>query len=200
MTDSVKLEEASRPRGRPRSAAAKRAILRAARELLEEGGPSAVTMEGVAIRAGVGKPTVYRWWPNRDAVAMAALMEAESPRPPARRRRSALQALGQQLQAVARVFSTRTGRNVATMIAAADSETEISKAFRNHFVLARREEGRALLQEAVRGGELRRDVDLDVALDLIYAPLFFRLLLGHAPLDAAFVTRVLEHALRGLER
>ncbi|MBL8675555.1 MAG: helix-turn-helix transcriptional regulator, partial [Rhodospirillales bacterium] len=64
-----------RTRGRPRSEAARAAILRAARELMERGGPAAVTMEGVAERAGVGKPTVYRWWPDRHAVAMAALIE-----------------------------------------------------------------------------------------------------------------------------
>jgi AcrR family transcriptional regulator len=52
--------------------------LRAARELIEENGPTALTMEGIAARAGVGKPTIYRWWPDRHSVAMAALMESES--------------------------------------------------------------------------------------------------------------------------
>ena len=59
-----------RSRGRPRSEAARQAILQAARELLADGGPGAVTMEAVAARAGVGKPTVYRWWPDRHAVAI----------------------------------------------------------------------------------------------------------------------------------
>src|SRR5579864_9001228 len=66
---------ADRPRGRPRSLEARRAILRAAHELLAEGGLSSVTIEGIADRAGVGKPTIYRTWPNANAVAMAALME-----------------------------------------------------------------------------------------------------------------------------
>jgi AcrR family transcriptional regulator len=167
-------------------------------ELLEEGGPSAVTMEGVAARAGVGKPTVYRWWPDRHAVAMAALMEAESRTSPARRARPALDALRQQLLDLSEVFSSRTGRNVAALVAAAEAETELSKAFRNHFVLARREEGRALLRDAAARGELRRDLDLEVALDLIYGPLFFRLLLGHGPLNEVFVRRLIKEALRGL--
>jgi AcrR family transcriptional regulator len=64
-----------RPRGRPRSMAARRAILMATHELLAEGGLSSVTIEGIAARAGVGKPTIYRSWPNAQAVAMAALME-----------------------------------------------------------------------------------------------------------------------------
>jgi len=192
--------EVSSPRGRPRSPQAKKAILRAARELLAEGGPAAVTMEGVAARAGVGKPTIYRWWPDRHAVAMAALMEGETEDVPGRARTSAIRALRHQLRTIAERFSTPMGRHVTTMIAASDTETELSKAFRNHFVLARRTEGRALLERAIRDGEVRRGLDVEVALDLLYGPLFFRLLIGHAPLDVRFMDQVLAHALRGLGR
>jgi len=157
-----------------------------------------VTMEGVAARAGVGKPTVYRWWPDRHAVAMAALMEGEPPGTGAGASGPAILALRRQMRAIAERFATPTGRHVATMIAASDLETEFSKAFRNHFVLARRAEGRALLERAVRDGEIRPDIDLEVALDLLYGPLVFRLLLGHAPLDASFTDRLLNHVLRGL--
>ena len=190
---------AGRPRGRPRSLEARDAILRAARALLAEGGPAAVTMEGVALRAGVGKPTVYRWWPDRHAVAMAALMQDERRRSPRRAKSAAtsIQDLRRQLHTIAERFATPTGRHVASMIAASDTEGELSKAFRNHFVLARRAEGRALLEKAVRDGEVRRDLDLEVALDLLYGPLFFRLLLGHAPLDARFTDQLLRLALRG---
>jgi AcrR family transcriptional regulator len=189
----------ARPRGRPRSTAARDAILRAAREILAEGGPGAITMEGVAARAGVGKPTVYRWWPDRHAVAMAALMEGEGKRPSASAPRSSVQALRQQLRTIAERFSTRTGRHVTAMIAASDSDTELAKAFRNHFVLARRAEGRALLERAIRDGEVKRDIDVDVVLDLLYGALFFRLLMGHAALDARFTDQVLKHVLRGLK-
>src|SRR5215471_3086980 len=72
-----------RPRGRPRSVAARRAILKATHELLAEGGLSSVTIEGIAARAGVGKPTIYRTWPNAHAVAMAALMEGSETDEPA---------------------------------------------------------------------------------------------------------------------
>src|SRR5687767_14617560 len=124
-----------RPRGRPRSEEARTAILRAARELLARGGPAAVTMEAVAEAAGVGKPTVYRWWPDRHAVAMAALMESGPTDEAEGRRRSALAQLRDQLHAIARRFGSPTGRHIASMIAAADSTSELSKAFRNHFVL-----------------------------------------------------------------
>jgi AcrR family transcriptional regulator len=188
-----------RPRGRPRSTAARDAVLRAAREILDEVGPAGLTIEAVAARAGVGKPTIYRTWPDRHAVAMAALM-AHGPESTSGRTAGAapLAALRRQLEDMAGTFASRTGRNVASMIATSHGETELSKAFRNHFVLARRDEGRALLVEARRRGDLRSGIDVDVALDLIYGPLFFRLLVGHAPLDRAFVRRTLETALEGL--
>ncbi|TDP72732.1 TetR/AcrR family transcriptional regulator [Roseateles toxinivorans] len=205
MTTTVKPADAEearpRARGRPRSLASRDAILKAARELMDQLGPSGVTMEAVAARAGVGKPTVYRWWPDRHAVAMAALMEAQHPAaalPTSKRTRTLQAALAQQMQGIADTFGSPRGRSVASMIAASDPNTELSKAFRNHFVLARREEGRVLLQEALQRGELREGLDLDVTLDLLYGPLFFRLLLGHAPLDAAFVKQLLTQALAGL--
>ncbi len=191
---------APRPRGRPRSAAARRAILEAARALLEEGGVAAVTMEAIAARAGVGKPTVYRTWPNAHAVVMAALIDTVDTAAPVRAGRTAVHALRSQLRHIADVFATRTGRSVALILAASESETELSKAFRHHFIMARREEGRALLEAALERGELRRDLDVDVALDLIYAPVFYRLLVGHAPVDGRFTDAVLRHVLRGLAR
>lgn len=204
MTDEVKPDAGAasasgpRRRGRPRDLQIRAAILGAARALLEEAGPAALTMEGVAQRAGVGKPTVYRWWPNRHAVAMAALMDGPEAAAPGRRTRSALQALERQLIAVADRLATRSGRHVTAMIAAADPDTEVAKAFRHHFVLARRAEGRAWLEQALQAGELRSDLALDVAADQIYGALFFRLMLGHAPVDAAFVRSLLRQVLGGL--
>ena len=196
----------TRKRGRPRDPRVHDAILKAARELLHEAGPAAVTMEAVAQRAGVGKPTVYRWWPNRHAVAMAALMDAapahDRPRRQSRRtttRRRPLDELEQQLLVVADTLASRTGRHVTAMIAAADPNTEVAKAFRHHFVLARRSEGRLMLEQSMRRGELRADLQLDVALDQIYGALFFRLLLGHAAVDGAFVRALVSQALAGLQ-
>ena len=192
------LAEPVRPRGRPRSPQARAAILRAARELLDESGLGAVTMEAVAERAGVGKPTVYRWWPNRHAVAMAALMEAPAESAARTRTRSPLRALQEQLLAVSDTLASRQGRSVTAMIASADPDTEIAKAFRHQFVLERRNEGRALLLRAAQAGELRAGIDLEAALDQLYGALFFRVLLGHAPADAAFVRALLDQVVRGL--
>jgi len=185
-------------RGRPRDPAARRAILAAAHELLEQGGIGAVTMEAVAERAGVGKPTVYRWWPNSGAVAMAALMEHDVPAKRAGRARSPLAALRRQLKAVAEIFATPLGRSVAIMLASSDSQTELSKSFRNHFIVARREEARVLLEEAVDAGEVWRGVDLDAVLDLLYGALFYRLIAAPAAIDGAYTDRMVSLLLAGI--
>src|SRR6185369_10152229 len=62
-------------RGRPRSEAAKRAVLAATRSLVEKGGYDAATIEAVATRAGVAKTTIYRSWPNRAALVVDLLMD-----------------------------------------------------------------------------------------------------------------------------
>ena len=155
-------------------------------------------MEAIASRAGVGKPTIYRIWPNAQAVAMAAFLETAKSPAPARASGAALAALRLQLRKVAEVFATRAGRNAAMMIAAAQSDSELAKVFYNHFVLKSREEGRELLERAATEGDVRAGVDLEAALDLIYAPLYFRLLIGHGPLDAGFTDTILDLALEGI--
>ena len=166
--------------------------------MLERGGVTAVTMEGVAQRAGVGKPTIYRYWPNAHAVAMAALLEDAPAEPETRAARGSLPALRRQLRQIATMFATPMGRSVTMMLASADQDTELSKAFRNHFIMARRADGKTLLASAIADGTLRPDFDVEVALDMIYGPLFYRLLAGHARLDAAFTDALLDHVLAGL--
>lgn len=155
-------------------------------------------MEAIAARAGVGRPTVYRWWPNANAVAMAALMEIAETSVSKAGGKSAISALRRQLRAVAAVFSTPAGRSVASMLAASESDTEISKSFRNHFIFERREEGRALLKQAIREGAIRSDIELDTVLDLLFGPLFYRLIAAPGMLQPSYADRVLALLFEGL--
>ena len=185
-------------RGRPRSVAAQEAILDAAAALIAKGGIGAVTMEAVARIAGVGKPTVYRNWASREALAMAALLKAGVPTTSVRETSSALDDLGRQLTRVAQAFCAPRGRNAVLMVASADPDSELAKAFRNQVMLASREEGRAILIRAADEGSIRPDADFDVVLDLIYGPIFYRLLIGHATVSESFVDSLLTEVLQGL--
>jgi AcrR family transcriptional regulator len=189
-----------KPRGRPRDPAVREGILAAAAELIEKGGLGAVTMEAVAERAGAGKPTIYRYWPNREALAMAALMASATPRTEVRPSPSAIDDLRRQLRKVADVFASPRGRNAVLMTASADPDSELSKAFRNQVMLASREEGRALLLRAKASWEVRPDLDIEVALDMIYGSIFYRLLMGHAMANEAFTARLVDEAMRGMNK
>lgn len=188
----------AKKRGRPRDQAARAKILEAARKLLHEGGVPAVTMEELAARTGVGKPTIYRSWPNAQAVAMAALIDAPAAAAPARSSRSLVLEMKRVLRNLVAVFGSRAGRSAAALIAAADPDTELAKAFRHHVILRSREQIRTLIVRAIDEGEVRSDTDLDVVLDLVVAPVFFRLLLGHEPNDEAFADSVVDHVLAGI--
>src|SRR5262245_49651799 len=113
-------------RGRPRDPRTRAAIQAAARALLEKGGLTAVTIEAIAAKANVSRPTIYRYWPNAPAVAMAAFLDASGAPTAARTARSPLTALRAQLLAVADAFAAPSGRSVAAMVAAAQSETELA--------------------------------------------------------------------------
>ena len=189
-----------RPPGRPRDPAARSAILAAARALIDEGGLPAVTVEAVARRAGVGKPTIYRQWPNAPAVAMAAFLETAAAPDAAPAEVPPLEALRRQLAAIAAAFADRTGRGVKAMVAAGLGETELAKAFRHQFIAASRADGRSMLERAVEAGELRADLDLEITLDLVYGPLYYRLLVGHASLDGRFTDTLLAQVLGGVAR
>lgn len=187
-----------RARGRPRDEASRGKVLQAARDLLDEGGLGAVTMDELAARTGVGKPTIYRSWPNAQAVAMTALMAAQSNVATAKPGRSVMLDIRRHIQSVVDAFSSRAGRSVATLMAAADAETELAKAFRHHVILKSREQLKSLVLRGIDEGVLRRDADIETALDLLLGPVFFRLLVGHAPLDERFAISVTRQALDGL--
>ena len=178
-------------RGRPRDPRTRAAILDAARALLERGGLTAVTIEAIAAKAGVSRPTIYRYWPNAPAVAMAAFLEA-SGAPAAKTSRSPLAALRAQLHAVADAFAAPAGRSVAAMVAAAQSETELAKAFRNEFIARNRDAARVMLERCVAEQLVVPPADIDLALDLVFGPLFYRLLMGHAPITRGFVDQLLD--------
>lgn len=184
-------------RGRPRDPRTRAAILLAARELLERGGLTAVTIEAISSKAGVSRPTIYRYWPNAPAVAMAAFLEKTGASEAAKSPKTALSALRAQLHALADAFAAPAGRSVAAMVAAAQSETELAKAFRNEFIARNRDATRALLERCVAEKSIEAPEDMELTLDLIFGPLFYRLLMGHAPIARGFVDQLLGTVIRG---
>ena len=170
--------ETPRTAGRPRSETARLAILAAAREIIDASGPARLTVEAVAQRAGVGKPTIYRYWLNAQELAMSALLEADAGT--AADGRGDLQAL---VESIVERLNTKRGRQMALMLAAAEPDGELFKAFANRVMLEGRQAGLAIIESGMASGRIDADLDAGLAMDLILGAIFLRLLLRHAPLE-----------------
>jgi AcrR family transcriptional regulator len=189
------------PRGRPRSEAARRAILDAAAELLLTHGLATVSMDTLAERAGVSKATIYRWWPTKETLALDALYTEWAA---ARPRTSDTGSLRGDLLALLRPWVRRVGtrpyaRIMAALITQAHTDPAFAAEYHQRFFEPRRDQARALFQRAIKRGEIPPDTDIDVALDLIYGPLYHRWLQGHAPLNDRFTRDVVDMALHGMQ-
>jgi AcrR family transcriptional regulator len=180
---------ARRP-GRPRSERARKAVLRCTLALLKRVGFHGLTVEAVAERAGVGKATIYRWWPSKADLVIAAFVSVVEPELRFSPDGPVLDSIHNQMKNWANIFHSPLGQIVATVIGAGQSEPEILKAFQTHWVDPRRVEARTLLSDAIAGGALRSDLDPDTILDLLYGPLYMRLLVKHEPLNESFVDQV----------
>jgi AcrR family transcriptional regulator len=165
-----------RGRGRPRDEAARLRILKAALDLMDETAFAQVTMEAIAERACASKTTVYRWWPNKAALAIEAFSGAVAPELPLRDTGSLRQDLTTQAQNFARVLSGRGGRMLRSFLVAARCDPEVAEAFRSIWSDPRRAEAKQMLRQKQANGQLRKDADLDLVLDSLYGPLYYRFL------------------------
>jgi AcrR family transcriptional regulator len=180
--------------GRPPSETARRSVLDTAYRIVMGEGLGRLTIERVAAESGVSKPTIYRTWTNAQDLAMAAFMAQPLTDAPVSRASSAQAVLRAHLRGVIEAFATQRGRQITLTMASADPESELAKAFRNQVILKSRETGRQLVQRAMVSLEIRPDIDIEAALDMLYGPLFFRLLTGHQPL----VPRLADHLVATL--
>jgi AcrR family transcriptional regulator len=165
-------------------------VLNAARELIYNLGPRAVTVDEIAAVAGVGKQTIYRWWPSKSAVIMDALIELTDPEP-VETPDSTREAIRLQMRRVARMFASRQGQLIREVVADAQGDLDLAEDFRRRFFAHRRERGAATIARGISSGELRADLDIDDALDVLYGPLWLRLLVGHRPTGPGAVDRLL---------
>lgn len=172
--------------GRPRSEESKAAILEATWQLLQSIPLKRLSIEAISREAGVGKTTIYRWWPSKTAVAVDAFLaqiEAVLPFPETK---TVAESLVLQVQQVVKAFQGDVGRIVAGIVAEGQDDPEALTSFCDRFLNPRREVARQVIQKGIDSGELDSALDLDVAMDILYGPIYYRLLLQHLPLDEEF--------------
>src|ERR1700728_751116 len=170
-------------RGRQRSLEAEASILKATLYLLERKPLRQVTADAIARRAGVSKATIYKWWPNKSLVALDAYLGGMNARVTMPNTGSAITDFTLQLQSVITFYKSPLGRLFGQFIAEGQSNPGFLALFRERFLYARRDAARVMWQRGVDRGEIRKEVDGEIVLDLIYGPMVFRLLAGHGSLS-----------------
>lgn len=195
MAKSIKPQSAAadvkkRTPGRPRSEEARAAILASALELLEKTGFGELTIEAVAARAGVGKTTIYRWWPTKAVLVADAFMSSVVRETRFPDTGSIREDLRTQMQRLAGIFRGPRGKILRSLIGGGQSDPELIAAFRNRWLLPRRIEAIGVLERAIKRGQLPQELDPEALLDTLYGPLYFRMLVGHGPLSSSFVNQV----------
>jgi AcrR family transcriptional regulator len=183
-----------RKRGRPRSEQVRAAILDAAIDELQHRGYAALTIEGIAARAGAGKQTIYRWWASKADVVLDAMLELAA-------QRIKIPDTG-RLETDLRSFLTETFRQrgqrpiLVSLMAQAQLDPVFATAFRERFLFGRRAALRTVLAAARERGEIDPDVDLELLIDVVFGVLWYRLLVNHAPLDTESARQLTDLVVR----
>lgn len=186
-------------RGRPRCPDAHQAVLTAARKLLEERGYGGVTMEGIARESGVGKPTIYRWWPTKGAIFREIYVMDGADFLSGKGTHSLEDDLRKVVRGLCRLYTTTPhGKALAGMFA----EAQLDPRTRPDFVCglqSLRERGlQGALKRAIARGELPKNHDLDMGSDTLFGPILYRLMIEGRPLNRAFADTLVDGYLRGI--
>jgi AcrR family transcriptional regulator len=190
----------ARPPGRPRSAQADVAILHAALELLAAQGYAALTMEAVRERSGVGKATLYRRYGSKEELVRAAIVHLNSDIPMPDDTGS----VGGDFAATAAnvlAGAARTGALtlMPRLLSEVAGDPEMHALFHEHLVEPRRRVVRGIVERAKRRGEIRPDIDTDLAVDLMVGPFIYRMIIsGGDPAAIGNPAAILETVMAGL--
>lgn len=185
--------------GRPRSEKSRKAILDATRKLLTHMPLSELSIEAIAKKAGVGKTTIYRWWPNKASVAMEALLEQPGLQNIIPTTANASEAIKRQLESLIRQLRGQNGRIIAGIIAESQSSADVLDLLYDKFLKDRITPLYEKLEEGKRTGEFKAEFNTDIALDMLVGPLFLRVLSGEHGIDNKFAENYPAQALIALQ-
>lgn len=188
-----------RPRGRPpiEEAESHARILDAVYELLQERSVRDLTMEAVAKRAGVGKPTLYKWWPTKAALVLAMFKERIAIALPPPSAGTAEEAIRNAARALIGPLNGQLGKVLSELIAEGQSEPAILRELFDKHIRGHEEADAADIERGKKSGELASDVDPQLIIDAVFGAIFYRLLFRTAPLTEEFSDKLVRQVFRG---
>ncbi|MDC0115953.1 TetR/AcrR family transcriptional regulator [Octadecabacter sp.] len=193
VTDAEKTSKnrGARSQGRPRSEASRASILATVLDLLSRKSLREISIEEVAKESGVAKTTVYRWWDTKAQLAIDAFLNDISLKAPFTEKETVIETIRSQVRSLAFQYKGRDGEIIRQIIAECQGNAKDLAMFRERFLTIRRGAAIETLQRARDEGLLKTDITDDTLIDLIYGPIYYRLMLQHATIDDEFVDSIL---------
>jgi AcrR family transcriptional regulator len=193
-------DDGRRAGGRPRDARIDDAVMRATLELLDEQGYGALSIGAVAKRANANRPAIYRRWPSLQHLVVDALAQAlfATTTPDTGNLHADLLTGMQGL--IELLDGTAVGRVLPALVADLRRDPELAERFLRDIFHARRAATATVLRNAVERGEVRDDIDIDFVLDALAAPIYYRTLFHHLPLNQRLAHQTVELVLAAITK
>lgn len=184
------------PLGRPIDATIDRAVVDAVLLELRCSGYRSITMAGIAIKVGRARASLYRRWPSRrHLVAYAVVTElGANPSPDTGSLRRDLMAA---VETLVTGFQGALGPALAGLVGEMADDAALAHTIRKEVLAKRRRSIRAAFQRGIKRGDLRPEVNVELLMDMITAPFYFRALFGHVKLSRTMIETVVDTVLRG---
>jgi AcrR family transcriptional regulator len=187
-------------RGRQRSEESEEAILSAVIDLLRDKPLRDISIEEIARKAGVGKATIYKWWPSKAYVALDAFSTRLKQMVPIPDTGSAERDFKEQLYSLFAFYDSPAGNLMGQFLGEAQIDQEFASLFRERFLRPRRELVGVIFDRAVERGEIRAGLDRELVLDMIYGPGIYRMMVRRTPLGREAVDALVSALFQGLRR
>ncbi|HPQ51076.1 MAG: TetR/AcrR family transcriptional regulator [Alphaproteobacteria bacterium] len=185
--------------GRPRSEKSRNSIIDATNKMLLHMSVREVSIEAVAKKAGVGKTTIYRWWPNKVGLILDAVSGPMSVLPAPVEGVDAKDSFVKQMERFLRMCRGRGGKIVAELYAEAQGDPTLQALFFEKFMLHHEEILASIIQTGKDRGDFRKDLDTALTVDMIYGSIFYHLMSSPEPLDQNFANSLIMESLRILK-
>lgn len=186
------------PAGRPRNELMTGTILQTVMELFEEVGFEGVTVDRITERTGASRASIYRRWSNVSAIIMDAFMAEAGPLIPFERKENIVESFRSAMKYLVKIVDGRFGRILRALLGRAQTNPQLLEAFWAGWIAKRRKIAHELIREAISSGELRPDTDGEVLIDALMGAIYYRLLMGYAPLTDEYVDTVVDYVFHGV--
>lgn len=189
-------KSSGRGKGRPRSEKSRKAILKATNSLLLHMSVQELSIEAIAKKAKVGKTTIYRWWPNKTAVVMDALISQPGMTAPLPTPKTNAEAVTLQLEKLIRLLDSKNGETIAQLFSEAQGDEEARDIFTGNFLGPLIDAIEFSIEQGIKEKEFRSSLNLRTTVDMLCGPIFFRLLAHPEDLNEEFQATYPKEALR----